>query len=197
KLNLEMDKDKNRRVNELRQTLSDMTREFSGNIFSDQIEEEDTYDKDTPLKTGDAVMVRTINQKGFIISDVDDSETVTVQMGLIKTKVKKADLVKIKSDEEVKQKTGTSGMVKLKTTSISPVIDLRGYNLDEALMELDKYLDDAFMSNLNEVQVIHGKGTGVLREGVSQFLRKHKHIKESRLGTFNEGGDGVTIVKLK
>ncbi len=87
-------------------------------------------------------------------------------------------------------------MVKLRTSSINPTIDIRGYNLDEALLELDKYLDDAFMSNLNEIQVIHGKGTGVLREGVTQFLKTHKHVKESRLGTFNEGGDGVTIVKF-
>ena len=197
KLKLEMDKDKNRRANELRQALGDMTKELSENIYTEQIEEEDTYDTDTALERGDAVMVRTINQKGYIISDIDDTQTVTVQIGLIKTKVKKSDLVKIKSDEEVKQKTNTSRMVKLKTSSISPVIDLRGYNLDEALLELDKYLDDAFISNLNEVQVIHGKGTGVLREGVSQFLKKHKHVKESRLGTFNEGGDGVTIVKFK
>ena len=196
KLKLEMDKDKNRRVNKLRQSLSDMTKELSENIYTDQIEE-DANDTDTPLKAGDAVMVRTINQKGFIISDVDDSQTVMVQIGLIKTKVKKADLIKIKSDDEVKQKTGTSGIVKLKTSSINSTIDLRGYNLDEALLELDKYLDDAFMSNLNEVQVIHGKGTGVLREGVTQFLRKHKQVKQSRLGTFNEGGDGVTIVKFK
>ena len=197
KLNLEMDKDKNRRVNELRQSLSDKTKELSENIYTDQIEEEDTYDTESPLKTGDTVIVRSLNQKGAIISDVDDSQTVMVQIGLIKTKVKKSDLVKIKSDEEVKQKNSTSRMVKLRTSSISPKIDLRGYNLDEALLELDKYLDDAFMSNLNEVQVIHGKGTGVLREGVTQFLKGHKHVKESRLGTFNEGGDGVTIVKFK
>ena len=197
KLNLEMDKDKNRRVNELRQSLSDKTKELSENIYTDQIEEEDTYDTESPLKTGDTVIVRSLNQKGAIISDVDDSQTVMVQIGLIKTKVKKSDLVKIKSDEEVKQKNSTSRMVKLRTSSISPKIDLRGYNLDEALLELDKYLDDAFMSNLNEVQVIHGKGTGVLREGVTQFLKSHKHVKESRLGTFNEGGDGVTIVKFK
>ncbi|HCS10314.1 MAG TPA: endonuclease MutS2, partial [Clostridiales bacterium] len=171
KLNLEMDKDKNRRVNELRQSLSDKTKELSENIYTDQIEEEDTYDTESPLKTGDTVIVRSLNQKGAIISDVDDSQTVMVQIGLIKTKVKKSDLVKIKSDEEVKQKNSTSRMVKLRTSSISPKIDLRGYNLDEALLELDKYLDDAFMSNLNEVQVIHGKGTGVLREGVTQFLK--------------------------
>lgn len=196
KLNLEMDKDKNRRVNELRQSLNEKTRELSENIYTDIIEEEDTYDQ-SPLKTGDAVTVRTLNQKGFIISEVDDSQTVMVQIGLIKTKVKKTDLIKIKSDEEVRQKNNTHRMVKLKTSSINSTIDLRGFNLDEALLELDKYLDDAFMSNLNEVQVIHGKGTGVLREGVAQFLKKHKHVKESRLGTFNEGGDGVTIVKFK
>ena len=197
KLNLEMDKDKNRRVNELRQLLNEKTKEFSENIYTDQITEEDTYETDSDLETGDAVFVRTIKQKGFIISEVDDSQTVMVQIGLVKTKVKKSDLRKIKSDEEIKQKNNTNRMVKLKTSSINPTLDLRGYNLDEALLELDKYLDDAFMSNLNEVQVIHGKGTGVLREGVTQFLKKHKHVKESRLGTFNEGGDGVTIVKLK
>ena len=196
KLNLEMDKDKNRRVNELRQSLSDKTKELSENVYSDIIVEEDTYDKDSPLKTGDAVTVRSLNQKGFIISDVDNSQTVMVQIGLIKTKVKKSDLVKIKSNEEVKQKTNITRMVKLRTSSINPTIDIRGYNLDEALLELDKYLDDAFMSNLNEIQVIHGKGTGVLREGVTQFLKTHKHVKESRLGTFKEGGDGVTIVKF-
>ncbi len=196
KLNLEMDKNQNRRVNELRQSLNEKTKELSENIYSDIIEEEDTYDKESPLKTGDAVTVKSLNQKGFIISEVDDSQTVMVQIGLIKTKVKKSDLIKIKSDEEVKQKNNTHRMVKLKTSSINSTIDLRGYNLDEALLELDKYLDDAFMSNLNEVQVIHGKGTGVLREGVTQFLKKHKHVKESRLGTFNEGGDGVTIVKF-
>lgn len=197
KLNLEMDKDKNRRANELRQSLNDKTKELSENIYTDQIIEEDTYDTSSPLKKGDAVMVRSLNQKGYIISDVDNSQTVMVQIGLIKTKVKKVDLVRIKSDEEVKQKTNTSRMVKLKTSSINPTVDLRGQNLDEALLELDKYLDDAFMSNLNEIQVIHGKGMGILREGVTQFLRKHKNVKESRLGRFNEGGDGVTIVKFK
>ena len=197
KLNLEMYKDKNRRANELRQSLNDKTKELTENIYSDIMEEEDAYDTASPLKTGDAVTVKSLNQKGYIISDMDDSPTVMVQIGLIKTKVKKSDLIKIKSEEEVKQKSNTSRMVKLKTSSINPIIDLRGYNLDEALLELDKYLDDAFMSNLNEVQVIHGKGMGILREGVTQFLKKHKHVKESRLGTFNEGGDGVTIVKFK
>lgn len=197
KLNLEMDKDKSRRVNELRQTLNDKSKELDENQYTEQIFQEDTYDTDAPISNGDAVTVRSLNQKGFVISDPDNQQNVMVQIGLIKMKVKKSDLIKIKSDEEVKQKNNTSRMVKLKTSSISPVIDLRGLNLEEALLELDKYLDDAFMSNLNEIQVIHGKGMGILREGVTQFLKKHKHVKESRLGSFNEGGDGVTIVTFR
>lgn len=197
KLNLEMDKDKSRRVNELRQTLNDKSKELDENQYTEQIFQEDTYDTDSPISNGDAVTVRSLNQKGFVISDTDNQQNVMVQIGLIKMKVKKSDLIKIKSDEEVKQKNNTTRIVKLKTSSISPVIDLRGLNLDEALLELDKYLDDAFMSNLNEIQVIHGKGMGILREGITQFLKKHKHVKESRLGSFNEGGDGVTIVTFK
>jgi DNA mismatch repair protein MutS2 len=197
KLNVDMDKDKVRRLNELRQNLNDKTKEFEENQYADQIFKDDNYDEDTPLVNGDAVMVRSLNQKGHVISDAENSQTVMVQIGLLKMKVKKSDLVKIKSEEVEKQKTNTSRMIKLKTSSINPVIDLRGLNLDEALLELDKYLDDAFMSNLNEIQVIHGKGMGILREGVTQFLKRHKHVKDSRLGTFNEGGDGVTIVTFK
>ncbi len=197
KLSADMDKDKVRRVNELRQNLNDKTKSLEENQYSEQIYEQDNYDEETPLTNGDAVLVRSLNQKGHIISDVDNSQNVMVQVGVLKMKVKKSDLVKVKSEEEEKQKTNTTRMIKLKTSSINPVIDLRGLNLDEALLELDKYLDDAFMSNLNEVQVIHGKGMGILREGITQFLKKHKHVKESRLGTFNEGGDGVTIVTFK
>ena len=194
KLNIEMDKDKSRRLNELRQNLNEKTKELEENPYTEEIYEEDTYDTTTPLKKGDTIMVRSLNQKGYIISDVDNSQNVMVQIGLIKTKVKKSDLIKIKSDEEKNQNAKTSRIIKLRTSSINPVIDVRGLNLDEALMEIDKYLDDAVMSNLNEVQIIHGKGMGILREGISQYLKKHKNVKDSRLGTFNEGGDGVTIV---
>jgi DNA mismatch repair protein MutS2 len=197
KLNLEMNKDKSRKVNELRQELNDKTKILEVNPYSEQIFEEETYDTTTPLKKGDTVTVKSLNQKGYIISDEDDSQHVMVQIGIMKTKVKKSDLIKIKSDDEKNQSVKTSRIIKLKTSSINTNIDVRGLNLEEAIMEIDKYLDDAFMSNLNQVQIIHGKGMGILREGVTQFLKKHKHVKESRLGDFNEGGDGVTIVTFK
>lgn len=197
KLNLEMDKDKARRVNQLRQSLNDKTKDLEENPYTDEIYEQETYDTSTVLKNGDAVMVKSLNQKGFIISDIDDSQNVMVQIGLIKTKVKKSDLIKIKGDDEKSQKSKSSKIIKLRTSFISPVIDVRGLNLDEAIMEIDKYLDDAVLSSLNEVQIIHGKGMGILREGITQYLKNHKSIKDSRLGSFNEGGDGVTIVTLK
>nr|WP_312579115.1 endonuclease MutS2 [Sedimentibacter sp.] len=197
KLNLEMNKEKSRRVNELRQELNDKTKVLEENPYTEQIFEEETYDTTTPLKKGDTVTVKSLNQKGYIISDEDDSQHVMVQIGIMKTKVKKSDLIKIKSDDEKNQNNKTSRIVKLKTSSINTTIDVRGQNLEEALMEIDKYLDDAFISNLNEVQIIHGKGMGILRDGITQFLKKHKHVKDSRLGNFNEGGDGVTIVTFK
>ncbi len=196
KLNVEMDKNKSRRVNELRQNLNDKTKELEENPYTEQIFDQDTFDE-TPLKKGDSVLVKSLNQRGFVISDVDDSNAVMVQIGVIKTKVKKSDLNKIKSEGEQNQKVKTARMTKLKISSINPTIDVRGMNLDESIMSIDKYLDDAFMANLNEVQIIHGKGTGILRSGITQFLKKHKHVKESRLGSFNEGGDGVTIVTFK
>lgn len=196
-LNVEMDKDKSRRVNELRQRLNDKTKDLDENPYTDEIFEQENYDTVTPLKKGDTVMVKSLNQKGYIISDVDDSQTIMVQIGLIKTKIKKTDVTKIKSDEEKTQNVKTSRIIKLRTSSLSPTIDVRGLNLDEAIMEIDKYLDDAFMSSLNEVQIIHGKGMGILRDGITQYLKRHKHIKDFRLGNFNEGGDGVTVVTFK
>lgn len=196
KLNASMDKDKVRRVNELRQKLNDKTKEFEKNQYSEEIHKQDDYDESVQLSEGDAVLVRSLNQKGYIISDAD-SNNVMVQIGLIKMKAKKSDLVKIKSEEAKKQQTNISHTIKLKTSTTKPEIDLRGLNLEEALFELDKYLDDAYMSNLNEVQIIHGKGTGILRDGVAKFLKKNKYIKEFRLGNFDEGGDGVTIAKFK
>ena len=76
-------------------------------------------------------------------------------------------------------------------------IDVRGYNTEDAIYEIDKFLDDSFIANLNEVTIVHGKGTGVLRKNISDFLRKHKLVKSFSFGKYNEGGDGATIVKLK
>jgi DNA mismatch repair protein MutS2 len=75
-------------------------------------------------------------------------------------------------------------------------LDLRGQNLEESIMEVDRFLDESFLSNLGQVYIIHGKGTGVLRTGISDYLRRHKHVKSYRLGNYGEGGTGVTVVEL-
>ena len=83
-----------------------------------------------------------------------------------------------------------------KARTIKPEINLLGLTVDEAIMELDKYLDDACLSHLNQVRVVHGKGTGALRKGVHEYLKKQSYVKSFRLGEFGEGDAGVTIVEL-
>lgn len=195
-INLDMDSERSRQVYELRQNLTEKLNTLDDKLF-DEIKSDVAHEEslDEEIKKGDSVLVKTLNQKGYII-DIDNSNA-TVQIGLLKMKAKIDDLVKIKSDEEKEQTIKTGKMIKLRSKYVKPSIDLRGENLEEALMDIDKYLDDAYMSGLNEVQLIHGKGTGILREGIKQYLKTHKHVKEFRIGKFNEGGDGVTIVSFK
>ena len=101
------------------------------------------------------------------------------------------------SDENEKTHTRNKTIISNKSKDIKTEIDLRGKNLDEAFLEVDKYLDDAYIAGLKEIHIIHGKGTGVLREGMKSYLRSHKHVRTSRLGVYGEGGDGVTIVEIK
>ena len=104
---------------------------------------------------------------------------------------------KSKPSTEIKKTRRVTGMQSRATRQVSGEIDMRGMACDEAILELDRYIDNAIISGLETIRIIHGKGTGVLRNGVQTHLRNHKAIKSFRLGTFGEGENGVTIAELK
>ncbi|PNZ13700.1 endonuclease MutS2 [Staphylococcus simiae] len=147
------------------------------------------YDK---IEAGDEVKVLSYGQKGEVLELVNDKEAV-VQMGIIKMKLPIADLEK-KKKEKVKP---TKMVTRQNRQTIKTELDLRGYRYDEALVELDQYLDQAVLSNYEQVYIIHGKGTGALQKGVQQHLKKHKSVNSFRGGMPSEGGFGVTVAELK
>lgn len=153
------------------------------------------------FKLGETVRVLSMNLTGTIQSLPDSRGNVTVQMGILRSQVNISDLEIIEEPSAyspkklVRTSKGRIGMSK--SMSVSPEINLLGKTVDEAVAELDKYLDDALLSHLNTVRVVHGKGTGALRKGIHEYLRRQKHVKSYRLAEFGEGDAGVTIVELK
>lgn len=151
------------------------------------------------LSLGDRVKILTLNQNGEIISLPDDKGDMQVQIGIMKVGVNISDIMLIDSGKP-KKKPKTSGYGRLyrkKAQTVSTSIDVRGKNLDDAVMDVEKYIDDAFISGLEQVTIIHGRGEGILRKGIQEMLKRHKNVKSFRKGGFNEGGDGVTVIKLK
>lgn len=156
--------------------------------------------KPKDLNLGDAVRVLSLNLKGTVSSRPDSKGFLFVQMGIMRSKVHISDLQLI--DEPVitapsMQRTGTGKIKMSKSASVSTEINLLGKTVDEAVAELDKYLDDAYLSHLPSVRVVHGKGTGALRKGVHNYLRRQKYVENFHLAEFGEGDAGVTIVEFK
>ena len=151
------------------------------------------------LRLGDRVKVLSLGQNGEI---VDEKGELTVQVGILKAKVNLDDIMLIEGgaldvNRPRKVRKNYGSMYKTKTQNVSISIDVRGKSLDDAVMDVDKYLDDATMAGLKEVTIIHGRGEGILRKGLQEMMRSHKHVKRFRKGNFDEGGDGVTVVTLK
>lgn len=152
------------------------------------------------LHLGDSVRVLSMNLKGTVSTLPNAKGDLFVQMGILRSQVNIKDLELI-SDMETsspyQHKTGAGKIKMSKSASVGIEINLLGKTTDEAISELDKYLDDAYLSHMPSVRVVHGKGTGALRKAVHNYLRRQKHVKDFRLGEFGEGDAGVTIVTFK
>lgn len=156
------------------------------------------------LKLGDGVRVLSMNLNGTVSSLPDAQGNVFVQMGILRSKVNISDLELLQENSvsgpglEARRKGSGSSNIKMsKSFGISPEINVLGMTVDEAVAQLDKYLDDAYIAHLPQVRIVHGKGTGALRAGIHKHLKQLKYIKEFHLGGFGEGDAGVTIVVFK
>lgn len=173
--------------------------------FSGTIKPKTQQNAPKAVKKGDKVEIVSLGQIGEVIKPQDADGNVSVQAGLLKINVKLADLrlvTKLPKETQTKerkrkeQQPSFVGYVSRKA-GVKTEVDLRGMTLEEALLDADRFLDDAYMAGLNQVSIIHGKGTGVLRAGISDLLKRHRLVKSFRLGRYGEGETGVTIVELK
>ncbi len=146
------------------------------------------------LQAGDEVKVLSWGQKGTLVERVSNNEW-QVQMGIMKMKVKEKDLEYISSPKPVETKPLAT--VKGKDYHVNLELDLRGERYENALIRVEKYIDDALLANYPRVSIIHGKGTGALRKGVQEYLKNHRSVKNIRFGEASEGGSGVTVVEFK
>ena len=179
-------------ANNLRNTLNDKLKQFDvKKIENGNLEKKD-------IQLGMLVEVIPFNATGTVISLPNKSNEVQIQIGNTKMNISLSNLNKTKktltnenfSTTKVNRNNGS------KSKYISPEINVIGQNVDEAIYIIDKYLDDCAISNISPIRIVHGKGTGKLREGIHAFLKKHPHVKSFRLGTFGEGEMGVTVVEL-
>lgn len=145
------------------------------------------------LKVGDAVEVQSFGQRGTVVEKADNKQWV-IQMGMLKMKLPESDLVQLKQEAEPKQKVSVR---RTSSGGVSTEIDVRGERVEEALNRVDKYIDQALLANYPQVTIIHGMGTGAVRKGVHQFLRKHSQVNSFEDAPANQGGSGATIVKFK
>ena len=191
----------NSKLSNLRNTLNSKIKDIK--IYD---ENEDNNSSNTNLKPEDIylnmnVFVKTLKQPGIVVSNVSKSNEVRVQIGSIKTNVNIKNLEKLDNSNTNTKDDSTSSSYSYanisKTMNAKSEINVIGYNVDEAIFVIDKFLDDCYLAKLQTVRIIHGKGTGKLRNGIHNFLKTNPHVKSFRLGSFGEGEMGVTVVELK
>lgn len=167
---------------------------------SDRLEQNKPLAAGRPIqkvKLGQEVDIPKLKQKGHILSQPSPSGEVMVQVGIMKVNLQLDELRPSLDLPRQTLQTGAAKIGKEKSAAINQELDLRGMTVDEAIYEVDKYLDDAVLSGLEQVCLIHGKGTGALRTALQAYLNSHPHVKSQRLGQHGEGGSGVSVIVLK
>ena len=191
-----------KKLNKLRKDLNDKLEIYKKNSETTSNNIQNSLFKED-AKNGIEVFIPSLNQSGIIVSNLSTSNKVMVQIGNIKMNFDISNLIK-KSNSSTT--TSTNNLSKVsnysKKTSFTPrdvstEINVIGYNVEEAIFVIDKFLDNACMSKLETVRIVHGKGTGILGKGIQKFLKSNPHVKSFRYGTFGEGEMGVTVVELK
>lgn len=186
----------NRDIEELKKTIRTKKKKYAPKDIS-----EENPDPPEPenIEIGIRVNVLSVGDKGTVLSLPDEKGNLMVQIGSMKLNVNLSGITLVQENvtEKQREKTKYSKLTKSKALSVASSINVIGKNLDEAEMIVEKYIDDAFLAGLGTVEVIHGRGAGILREGLGQMLKKNKHVKSIRKGEYKEGGDGVTVVTLK
>lgn len=189
-------KEKNQKIEQLKKEITNSMGSLQPTIKS-MIEPKVASKEIKDLKPGEEVKIITLNQQGSVVSVDNNKKEAVVQIGIMKMTLPFKSLQRAKKDPKTTVTKQTRKIIKSKSGNIKSEVDLRGLNLEEAIMEVEKYLDDAYVAGLENVTVIHGIGTGVLKSGLQDILKKNKHVKSQRAGEYGEGGAGVTIVILK
>ena len=153
------------------------------------------------LKIGDRVKLLTLGQNGTILSLPDEKGNLMVNIGVLKVKARLEDLMLINEGKDRKPQAKSSSkygsLFRTKSSSVSASINVMGKNLDDALADVEKYLDDVYMAGLDMVSIIHGRGGGILKDGIRQMLKRKKYVDSFGAASYNDGGEGVTVVRMK
>ncbi|MFB0919634.1 MAG: Smr/MutS family protein, partial [Oscillospiraceae bacterium] len=184
------------RENEARAELRRSLNEANEKLRERKEEDREQKKSSRPVRAGDTVEILSMGVTASVIT-VSEDRVLTLQAGIIKTTAREDEVYLIEEKVTSKPAVSSKSNVALRTASTSSEIDLRGMMTDEAIPVLERYIDSAVMAKLEKLTIIHGKGTGALREAVSQSLKTNKAVKSYRLGRFGEGETGVTIVELR
>jgi len=191
------EEESHRRTNEARAELRRMLNESGDRLGVGGNEQKDTRESARPLEVGDTVEIKAMGVKATVVEISSDRQLV-LQAGIMRVTAKEEEVLLLENETKAEtRRVAERAAAGLRTASVSPEIDMRGMMTDEAIPVMERYIDGAVMGKLNTITIIHGKGTGALREAVHQSLRRNKQVKTFRLGKYGEGETGVTVVELK